>query len=112
MTVYMTGPLTLSGNHAHSIMQFQSCKVSFSKIIAFKSNNCYQVVTAIQTYIKVVEYTNVTFIKNRYCKKLIGTNNENEFYPLCTFQFVTLRNMSASPTYYSINIMDNFHSCS
>jgi len=111
MTVYMTGPLTLSGNHAQSIIQFQSCNVSFSKSITFKSNNCHQIVMTVQTYIKVVEYTNITFIKNKYCTKLIRTNNENEFYPLCIFQFVTLRNMPASSKYYSINIRDNHYYC-
>ena len=110
MNVHLIGPLTISLNYATSIINFDSCDVLFHNNIIIKSNNCYQVITLRFTYIKVMEYTNITVLKNKHHSKLIKTEYYNEYklYPLCMFQFVTLRNTTTiSSTHYSINFIDN-----
>ena len=111
MTVHLIGPVIISSNHAKSIMHFESSNFLFDKSILIASNNCYQVIALQFTFIKVMEYTNITLLKNKHLNKLIETeyNNEYRLYPLCIFQFVTLRNATISPTHYSINIIDNLY---
>ena len=109
MNVNIIGPVMISSNHAWSVMEFYSCNVTFSNSITFKSNKCDQVLQVLQSYIKVKEDTNITLTKNKLKKTLIQTDNGNELYPLCIFQFVTLRNISVSLTHYSINLVDNFY---
>ena len=106
----MVGPLTISLNQARSIMHFDSCEVFFHNNIMIKSNNCGQVITLLFTCIKLMEYTNFTLLKNQHLNKLIATEYYNKYklYPLCIFQFVTLRNTTTlSSTRYSINFIDN-----
>ena len=112
MTVHLIGPLIISLNQAANIMYFDSCEVIFHKSIMIKSNICHQVITLRFTCIKVMEYTNITLLKNKYFFKLIQTENDDEYklYPLCIFQFVTLRNTTTvSLTHYSINFIDNLY---
>ena len=112
MTVHLIGPLRLSLNQAVSIMHFDSCEVLFHNNIMIKSNTCHQVITLLFTFIKVMEYTNITLLKNKHLFKLIQTENYDEYklYPLCIFQFVTLRNTTTvSSTHYSINFIDNVY---
>ena len=109
MNVYIIGPVMISSNHAWSVIELHMCDVTFSNSITFKSNRCRQVIRMLGTYIKVKEYTNITLTKNILKTKLIETDNDNELYPLCIFQFVTLRNISVSLTHYSINLVDNFY---
>ena len=110
MTVHLIGPITISSNIATTIMYFDSCEVFFHNNIMIKSNNCDQVITLVFTCIKLMEYTNFTLLKNKHRNKLIATEYYNKYklYPLCIFQFVTLRNTTTiSPTHYSINFIDN-----
>ena len=110
MNIHLIGPLTISLNHAESIINFDSCDVIFHNNIIIKSNNCDQVITLRFTCIKVMEYTNITVLNNKHHSKLIKTEYYNEYklYPLCIFQFVTLRNTTTiSSTHYSINFIDN-----
>ena len=112
MVVSVTGPVILSMNTAHNIVLFQQCDVSFSKNIIFKSNRCAQVIELLLTYIKIMEYANISFIDNKYDKELIKSENVNDYklYPWCIFQFITLRNtITVPPMHYSINIVDNFY---
>ena len=58
----------------------------------------------------MMENSNITLFKNKVLNKLIETDYDNEYklYPLCIFQFVTLKNTTnISPTLYSVNIIDN-----
>ena len=113
MVVSVIGPVTLSVNIAHNIMLFQYCDVSFSKNIIFQSNHCTQVIDLLLTYIKIMEYANISFIDNKYINEVIKSEdiNDNKLYPLCISQFITLRNTTTvSPLHYSINIVDNFYS--
>jgi len=109
--VYINGPVMISNNFAGNIIKFQYGSVSFSKLITFKSNKCEYVISIAHMYIKVMEYTNLTLIKNKMFSNLIVANHENEFYPFCIFQFVTIRNIpNVSSTHYSINIVNNSYS--
>ena len=111
MIVYMHGPVVLSMNHANSIMFFKSCDVIFSKEIIFKLNECDQLINLQFPCIKIMEYSNITLIRNKYHNKIIEAENDNEYnlYPLCIFQFVTLRNITVPLTHYSVNIVDNIY---
>ena len=109
MNVNIIGPVMISSNHAWCVLEFYSCNVTFSNSITFKSNRCNQVIRMLGTYIKVKEYTNITLTKNKSRTKLIQTGKDNELYPTCIFQFVTLRNISVSLTHYSINLVDNLY---
>ena len=108
--VYIIGSVIMSSNHAISILDFESCDVLVYKHILLKSNNCDQVISLQFTCIKMMEYANITLFKNKYFYKLIEMkyNNEYKLYPLCIFQFMTLKNTTAtSPSHYSINLIDN-----
>jgi len=112
INVHMIGPVILSSNHATSIMHFESCNVLFHKKIIFKSNNCEQIIYLSFSFIKIMENTNVTLLKNRYLDKLINRKNDyaTELYPFCNFQFVALRNITTvSPLHYSINVIENVY---
>jgi len=109
--VYINGPVMISNNLVVNIIEFQYCNVSFNKLITFKSNKCEHVIKIVHNYIKVKEYTNITLINNEYYGTLISANHENEYYPFCIFQFVTMTNITnVSLTHYSISIMNNSYS--
>ena len=112
MIVHVIGPVIITSNCAKSIMYFTSCDVSFYKDIILVSNNCNQLITLQFTCIKMMEYSNITLFKNNYRNKLIEAEHDNEYklYPVCIFQFVTLKNTTnISPTLYSVNIIDNLY---
>ena len=112
MSVHIIGSVIITSNHVESIMYFKSCEVSFYQDIMLVSNHCDQLITLQFTCIKMMENSNITLFKNKVLNKLIETNYDNEYklYPLCIFQFVTLKNTTnISPTLYSVNIIDNSH---
>ena len=112
MIVQLIGPITISTNHARSIMHFESCEIIFYGNIMIESSSCDQVITLRFTSIEVREYANITLLKNKHLNKLIETEHENDYkvYPLCIFQFVTLQNITnVALTHYSINIIDNLY---
>ena len=108
MVVNIIGPLRLSFNHAHKIMQIKNSHLSFHNHVIFESNICLQVMYLQSTCIKAMEYSNITFFKNRYKDQLITVENDY-LYPLCLFQFTKSRNTAAtaSPMHYSVNVLDN-----
>ena len=113
MVVSVIGPVIISMSTANKIVSFQYCDVSFSNNIIFKSNYCDQVIYLQITYIKIMEYANISFIENKYYYELIKSESVNDYklYPLCIFQFIALRNtITVSPMHYSINIVNNSYS--
>ena len=107
--VYIYGPLITSHNSAkkHSIWRFVSSEVVFYGMILFKSNVCDQVISLDmqQPYIKVMEYTNITFYKNMCINKLIKVDS-NSWYNYCLFQYMISSNKSnATPNNYAISII-------
>ena len=110
--VYIYGPLITSHNSAkrNSIWKFVSSEVLFYGMIFFKSNVCNQIISLDmqQPYIRVMEYTNITFYRNMCINKLIKVDSENDnfWYKHCLFQYVISSNKSnAIPNNYAINII-------
>jgi len=69
MTVYIYGPVIISHNGVEkgNILQFVSSEVFLSNKIIFEFNNCPQIISLElkYAYIKIMEYTNITFINNK-----------------------------------------------
>ena len=102
MTVYIHGPMTISYNEAteNSILKLELCDVTFYDKIYFKSNLCFQIMYLIgmQSYVKVMEHANITFIHNKCSEKLIQVQSSNFKYDYCLFQFMTSNNQSSITT--------------
>ena len=100
------------------IIYFQFCNILFGKSIFITSNLCEQIIILKSpkelTYIKILEYSNITFAHNHY-KTLIAIDTDpiyNHPYPFCLFQYVTLQNTSTksqNTSHYAIIINDSFH---
>ena len=71
MVVHLIGPVIMSSNIVMSVMFFDSCEVIFQKDILIKSNICLQVITLYSSFIKLMEYSNLTLLKNKHIKELI-----------------------------------------
>ena len=114
--IYITGIFNVNENKCHlSIMNFQSCNILFSGKIIFKNNHCEQVIL-LDTYIKVMEYTNITFISNIYHSNVISIKQNAEQYsqpyPYCFIQYIAV-NDKVKPenllNRYSITFTRNYH---
>ena len=109
MNVDIIGHVNISFNHANNIMLFDSCDISFYNNITFTENACRdQVIHLKFSYIKLVEYTTITFLKNRYQKALLRIDYKYNLNPLCPFQFIPLQNLkTVALAHYYVNIIDN-----
>ena len=137
--IVLNGPITISENHG-SIMQTYLCEmvffngliiismndkckyimslqysdVLFNKTILFQSNMCHQIVNIKahrEIYMKVMEYSNITFNQNEYYDLIAVETEDDDYYiyPYCLFQYVAGQNASATITsHYSIIISDSF----
>ena len=114
LTVNIFGPLFIShnflGSHG-SILSFKSSQVTFYGTITFRSNTYGQVITLMSqyTYIKVMEYSNVTFIQNQCKNKLIDVIQvvNDVILNFCLFQYMSYNKSStAMPSNYAINIIN------
>ena len=87
------GPINVINNIVTlSIIRFHSCDILFSGEIKFDTNNCAQVIS-LDTYIKVMEYTNITFVSNGHLNNIIAIENAQGYYqpyPFCLFQYVAM----------------------
>ena len=112
--VHISGPFSVAKNNALlRIMQFQSCDILFSGKITFDTNYCNEVIS-LDTHIKVMEYTNITFIGNKYFSKLITIESTEDYYqpyPFCLFQYITLnsRNTKELLPHYIIILNHNYN---
>ena len=109
MIVYMYGPVIISYNQAagKSILELVSSEVTFYDMIYFKYNLCYKIIhlLASQTYMKVMEHTNITFIHNKCNENLIQVESKDFRYDYCLFQFMISSNKSGiTPNNYNISI--------
>ena len=97
--IHISGPVNVAKNNALlSIMKFQSCDILFSGKITFDTNYSNEVIS-LDTHIKVMEYTNITFVGNKYFSKLITIESTEDYYqphPFCLFQYITLINSSVT----------------
>ena len=110
MIVSIGGPSILSYNTAKccNILKFVSSLVIFTGTILFKFNTCSQVIflNIQQPYIKVLEYSNITFINNRCIKKLLEVEVSDSWNNYCPFQYITSSYKSViTPNSYAINII-------
>ena len=98
------------------ILLLQYCDILLKGKILFQSNVCEQIIILKSqknsTYIKMVEYSSITFTHNIYDNLLAVEIDDNyNFNPFCVFQYVTLQNASAIlPSHYSIIISEQ-HNC-
>ena len=110
MYVHIKGPVDIIKSKAKlSIMHFQLCDIKFSGKITFDANHCSEVIL-LDTYITVVEHTNITFINNRYYNKLIDVKNAEKYNqpnPYCLFQYVAINNNNTLQTDYVIIFKNN-----
>jgi len=111
MMVDIIGSVIFSFNHAHTVMFFQNCDIKFYKNITYASNSCKGGVIFLKcSYIKILEYSNVTLLKNQFGHKLIQVQVDGNLNPSCPFQFIALRKSKIVPlTHYSVNIIDNYY---
>ena len=91
MKVYITGTFNATKNTCKfSIIQFELCDIMLSGRIIFSKNRCAQVIL-LDTYIKVMEYANITFSHNLYYNNLIAIENAVDYHqphPFCFFQYI------------------------
>ena len=116
VAVHMTGNIIVSENLAQlSIIEFQSCNVTFTGNITFTLNICTQVIS-LQAwfgyiYINVMEHARITFTNNLCGSGIILLNRHNKqrnLYPYCLFQYeVTNKNATILPDHYSISFTNN-----
>ena len=119
MTVSVQGPIAIENNLTpEKILIFETCRITFSGRIMFKSNICSYLVALIsQTlYFMLSQNTSITFSDNCVSGGVIEVDNEqyNNPYPHCIFQFIELNKTSTNsvllPTKYKI-IIDNNNNC-
>ena len=111
--VHIRGTFNVTKNHCRlSIMQLQSCDILFSGKIIFDNNYCAEVFS-VDTYIKVLENTNITIINNRYQNVLISLESAVGYYQpyaFCLFQYVVTKNYTLANnmlTHYAISFLHN-----
>ena len=111
MTVDIIGPVIMSFNHASTIMLFDNCDISFYNNVTYTANTCRdQVIHLKFSYIKLTEYTTITFLDNRFKKTLLQIDYKYDLSPICPFQFISSRNLkTVALTHYHIKIIDNFY---
>ena len=88
-----------------SVIKFKSCDVSFSGSVKFLTNYCNQLIS-LDTRVKVMEYTNITFSNNRYRKDLIAVDIIGEYsqpYPFCLFQYIAMNSNTSTK-----DLLDNY----
>ena len=107
------------GQMCHHIMEFQFCNIVFSGTTFIASNECKHIIVLKShkksAYIKVMEYSNITFIQNIYTS-LISVETDTDYnnpYPFCLFQYMSLQNTSTIlSSHFTIIISDSFvHKC-
>ena len=116
--VTFNGSIDIDNNkeQCSHIIYFQFCNILLSKNILITSNWCKQIIVLKSpkelAFIKVVEYSNITFAHNNYSTLIaVDTDtNYNNPYPYCLFQYVMLQNTSTksqNTSHYAIIINDS-----
>ena len=114
VNIYIAGTFVATDNKCDlSIMHFQSCNILFSSKVMFNENECDQVIK-VDTYLKVAEYTGITFINNTYHKNVISieqnTEEYNLPYPFCFIQYVAKNDnvkLEDLLSHYSVTFTNN-----
>ena len=122
VNVYIKGSVNFISNGANlannanskfSIINFHSCDISFIDAITFDKNICLQVIL-LDTYIKVMEHANITFVNNIYFNEVIVVESVKEYnqpHPFCLFQYIAINNTNMITkdlqTHYIITFRNN-----
>ena len=113
VNVHFNGPVDISNNKfKFSIMHFQSCNVSFSGAIKLYKNYCSNIIS-LDSYIKILEYSNISFVKNTYQNSLLAVENTEEYnqpYPVCLFQYIAMNRNTITDllSHYNITFYHNY----
>ena len=116
VNVHFTGSVYVCNNNFRSsIIRFQSCNVMFNGKFKFDKNYCDEIIT-VDTYIKVLEYTKISFVKNMYRNSLLAvesTEKYNQPNPLCLFQYIAMSSSTRKDldvlSHYTITFYHNYH---
>ena len=115
MNVRINGSVNIVKNKAQvSIAKFKSCDVLLNGKLLFDSNCCSDVLF-MDTYMKVTEDANITFVNNKYHDNLIVVANTDKYYkpnPFCFFQYIAIDaniNVNDLLTHYTITFIENSH---
>ena len=108
--VHINGTFNVTKNHCRlSIMQLRLCDILFSGKIIFDDNYCAEVLS-LDTYIKVLEHTNITIINNIYKNVLISLESAVGYYQpyaFCLFQYVATKVTNNTLTNYAVSFLRN-----
>ena len=114
MNVHINGTFNVTNNQCRrAVVHFQSCDVLLSGKIIFDKNYCPEVIST-NTHIKVMEYTNISFFKNRCHNDVIVVEASDEYnqpYPLCLFQYITMNSSTVTKdlvAHYAISFKYNY----
>ena len=115
VAVHFTAPIDIYNNQFRSsVMRFRSCNVSFSGMVTLRKNFCNEVIS-LDTYINILEYTNISLVKNKYRNSLLSVESTEEYnqpYPLCLFQYIAINSSRITTdllSHYSITFYHNYH---
>ena len=76
----------------------------------FIENTCNEVIL-MNTHIKVMEYTNISFIKNRCKNNVISIKTSDEYYqpyPFYLFRYITINSSTDYVAHYAIILKYNY----
>ena len=115
MNVHINGTFNVTGNvyTKRTILHLQSCDILFGGTMIFNTNRCKEVIST-STHIKVMEYTNISFFKNRCQNNVIVVEASDEYYqpyPLCLFQYITMNSSTVTKdlvAHYAITFKNNY----
>ena len=111
--MYLNGTINVLKNSAQTVFLFLSCTIIVNGNFKAASNWCEHLVflKSNTRYIKVEEYTNITFLDNNYCYLITLDEHSNGTY--CPFQYITSNSTSNNPPssdHYAITFTGNYGS--
>ena len=116
MNVHINDTFIVTSNECRlAIMHFQSCDILLNGKIIYNKNNCSKVIS-VDTHIKIMQHTNLSFVKNICHNNIISVESSDEYhqpYPLCLFQYIPMSNNTIPEelltTHYAINFIYNVY---
>ena len=113
MSIKIIGPVNIIYNQCKAtIIIFKSCDILFSGKIIFDTNYCRNVIS-LNTHIKIMENSKISFANNRYQNRLILVENTEKYYQpyqFCLFQYITKNSIMVTKDlliHYDITINHN-----
>ena len=114
VVMLINGTVTVSKNYAeYFVVEFDFSDITFSKIIKFLSNICYNVIhlkSLELPYIKILDYTNITFTDNIYSDQVLISIQVavNDVFPHCFYQYIISKNITGKMLgLYTISFDEN-----